>query len=164
MAFDINSAPQAAKQQITVQIKGPTGSGLETFTDAGCIVNDVNLGRSWANDADTGGETRWCDSGEEVARLADYIAGEETITSSILIEGVLSDPAYQFLAQNRRTPFDMRFVMEDGLTPKTTQTMEYKVVKTADSFNMRGQRGQTMQYSFDFQAIEVIDEEIETAS
>lgn len=163
MAFDTDQTP--IRERITVQMQDTTsGSGIETWTDIGCIVNDINLSRSWANDAETGTENRWCDSAEEVARLADYIAGEETITSSILLEAILSDPAYQYLDGNRRTPFNIRFVLEDDLTPKTTQTREYRVVKTSDSLNMRGGRGQTTQFSFDFQAIEVVTEDIETAS
>lgn len=162
MAFDTDQTP--IRERITVQMQDTTsGSGIETWTDIGCIVNDISLQRQWANDAETGTENRWCDSGEEVARLADYIAGEETITSSILLEAILSDPAYQYLDGNRRTPFNIRFVLEDDLTPKTTQTREYRVVKTSDSLNMRGGRGQTTQFSFDFQAIEVVTEDIETA-
>lgn len=162
MAFDTDSA--AIVERITVQIKGGSGSTLTTYTDIGCIVNDVNLTRAWANAAETGGDTRWCDSGDAVARLADYIAGEKTITSSILIEGVLGDAAYKFLDANDGEPFDIKFVLEDAKTPKTTQTREYTVIKTSDSLNMRGQRGATTQFSFDFQAIAVLSETITTAA
>lgn len=161
MAFDTDSTPIV--ERITVQIQDTTtGSGIETMTDIGCIVNDVNLARAWANDADTGTENRWCDTGEEVARLADYIAGEETITSSILLEAVLADEAYQYLRKNRRTPFNIRFVLEDAENDVTTETIEYRVIKTSDSLNMRGGRGQTTQFSFDFQAVEVVTESIAT--
>lgn len=162
MAFDKDTS--GAVERTTVQIKGPAGSGLTTYTDLGCLIDDVEILRAWANEAETSGDTRWCDSGDAVAKLADYIAGEKTITSSILMEGVLGSAVYKFLDANDGEPFDIKFTIEDAKTPKTTQVREYKIVKTSDRLTMRGAKGATSRFSFDFQAIEILAETVTTAS
>src|SRR5690625_7396020 len=135
MAFDTDQTP--IRERITVQIQDTTtNSGIETWTDIGCIVNDISLQRQWANDAETGTENRWCDSGEEVARLADYIAGEETITRSILLVVFLSGSACECFEGKRRLSFCLRFVVEDALGPVAALSCVFRVVKMSVCLNM----------------------------
>jgi hypothetical protein len=158
MAWNKNAAPRASLEQVTIQIKG---GSLTNYTDIGCLVGDVNLARSFANNATD--DENWCVNAAGARSVAQFIAGEMTATSSITIEAMLADEAYKFLRGNAGEEFDIKFLLENGLTPKTTETLEYTIVKTSDSLNMRGGRGQTTQFSFDFQINEIIDEDIVTA-
>ena len=156
MAFNKNSAPRASKGQVTIQIEVES-----EYIDIGCLVGDVSIGRSHANNATE--DDNWCIHQDGTISLVQAEVGALTITSSITIEAMLSDAAYQFLYANKGAEFPIRFVLTDGLTPQTTQTLEYVIVKTSDQLNMRGGAGQTTQFGFDFQVNEITTETIVTA-
>lgn len=162
--FDERSVPIMSKGRVTVQIKGtnPGGVTLADYTDVGCLVGDVTLGRQWADDSVE--HDNWCIHQNAATTIERYNPGAKTITSSITLEAILAEDAYQFLHENNGSEFDIKFTLEDAETNKTTQTLEYRIVKTSDSLNMRGGAGQTTQFTFDFQVNEIIDEDIETAA
>jgi hypothetical protein len=158
MTWNKRSAPRASQGQVTIQIRG---GNLPEFTDIGCLVGDLNLIRSWANNASDDNDN-WCINQTGSVSVAQFVAGTITGTSSITIEAMLADAAYQYLRQNGRAEFDIRFILEDGFGPTTTETLEYRITKTSDDLTIRGGRGQTTQFSFDFQINEIINESITT--
>lgn len=162
-AFDERSVPIMSKGRVTVRLKGenPSGITIADYVDVGCLVSDVTIGRQWADDSVE--HDNWCIHQNATRTIERYNAGAKTITSSITLEAILADEAYQFLRENNGTEFDLEFTLTDAETNVTTETLEYRVVKTSDSLNIRGGAGQTTQFSFDFQVNEILNEEITTA-
>ena len=157
--WDKRSAPRASRGQVLIQVRG---GDLTEYTDIGCLVGDTNLNRAWANNATE--DENWCLLANGGVTLAQAAPGNITGTSSLTIEAILSDEAYQFLHGIGKNTFDIRFTLEDGHTPPSVQTLEYEVAKTSDGLNMRGGAGQTTQFQLDIQINEIISETLEVSA
>lgn len=159
MPFDQGTTPYVSRGQVTVEISESATGG--TFQDAGCLVDDVAIQKTWANGSESGGEANWCTLTDAGQIIEQFTAGAMTGTSSITIEAMLADATYQFLRGNTGQPFQIRFTLENA--DGDEEVLTYRVVKTSETLTMRGSADQTTRYSFDFQINEIISEVITPA-